>query len=332
MVVLEIKISNISNVMETTKSLSYVNVFIILVLFVIFLVGVPGNALVLWVTGVKMKRRVSTVWFWNLAVADIICCSFVPLILVNNLYSNWLYGEALCKILPFILILNMFSSVFTLVAISIDQCILVVWPVWAQNHRRLRTAWIVCLVIWIVSVILGLPAGIYRTTDIENNRTVCIYMKGFMVPITLTRMVFGFLIPFVLIFTCYIRLAFKAQNIRLLKAGRKTTILAFTIIVAFFITWAPYHIMGILMLYTQDQLVVSLNAPAQALAHFNSCINPILYAFMGKDMKSKVRQSIGGLMENAFNEEVSRMVTYKRSKSSSKEHSCLDESKTKILM
>ncbi|XP_073451549.1 C3a anaphylatoxin chemotactic receptor-like [Aquarana catesbeiana] len=316
--------SNISNVTDTTKSLSYVDVFIILVLFVIFLVGVPGNALVLWVTGVKMRRRVSTVWFWNLALADITCCSFVPLILVNTFYSRWLYGKALCKLLPFILILNMFSSIFTLVAISIDRCILVVWPVWAQNHRRLRTVWIVCLVIWIVSIILGLPAGIYRTTDIENNRTVCIYMKGFMVPITLTRMVFGFLIPFVIIFTCYIRLAFKAQNIRLLKIGRKTTMVALAIIVAFFITWAPYHIMGILMLYTQDQLVVSLNAPAQVLAHFNSCINPILYAFMGKEMKRNVRQSIGGLMENAFDEEVSRTVTYKRSKSSSKEHSCLE--------
>lgn len=317
--------SNISNVTDTTKSLSYGDVFIILVLFFVFLVGVPGNALVLWVTGVKMRRRVSTVWFWNLALADIICCSFVPLILVNIFSSRWLYGKALCKLLPFILILNMFSSIFTLVAISMDRCILVVWPVWAQNHRRLRTVWMVCLVIWIVSIILGLPAGIYRTTDIENNRTVCIYMKGSMVPITLTRMVFGFLIPFVIIFTCYIRLAFKAQNIRLLKVGRKTTMVALAIIVAFFLTWAPYHIMGILMLYTQeDQLLVSLNAPAQALAHFNSCINPILYAFMGKEMKSKVRQSIGGLMEKAFNDEVSRTVTYKRSKSSSKEHSCLE--------
>ncbi|XP_077323276.1 C3a anaphylatoxin chemotactic receptor-like [Lithobates pipiens] len=316
--------SNISNVTDTTKSLSYGNIFIIVVLFVIFLVGVPGNALVLWVTGVKMKRTVSTVWFWNLALADIICCSFVPLILVINFYPHWPYGKALCKILPFILILNMFSSVFILVAISIDRCILVVWPVWAQNHRCLTTVWIVCLVIWIVSVILGLPTIIYRTTDIENNMTVCIYMKDYMVPITLTRMVFGFLIPLAIIFTCYIRLAFKAQNIRLSKAGRKTTILAFTVIVAFFITWAPFHVMGILLLYTEDQLVVSLNAPAQVLAHFNSCINPILYAFMGKEMKSKVRQSIGALMENAFNEEVSRSVTYKRSRSSSKEHSCLE--------
>ncbi|CAI9609237.1 unnamed protein product [Staurois parvus] len=87
-----------------------------------------------------MKRRVSTVWFWNLALADIICCSFVPPILANIFYSRWLYGKALCKILPCILIFNMFSSVFTLVAISIDRCILVVWPVWAQNHPRHLTA------------------------------------------------------------------------------------------------------------------------------------------------------------------------------------------------
>ncbi|XP_018408702.1 PREDICTED: C3a anaphylatoxin chemotactic receptor-like [Nanorana parkeri] len=193
---------NISNETDAAKSLSYGDVFIVLVLLFIFLVGVPGNALVLWVTGVKMKRRVNTVWFCNLALADIICCSFVPLILVNIFSSRWLYGDTWCKILPFILILNMFSSVYTLVAISIDRCILVVWPVWAQNHRRLRTTWIICMVIWIVSIVMGLPVAIYRTTVIENNITTCTYMKEFMVPITLTRMVFGFLIPLIIISTC----------------------------------------------------------------------------------------------------------------------------------
>ncbi|CAI9588943.1 unnamed protein product [Staurois parvus] len=273
-----------------------------LVLLFVFLVGVPGNALVLWVTGVKMKRRVSTVWFCNLALADIICCSLAPLVIINLFASEWPYGSALCKILPFIIILNMFSSVFILVAISIDRCILVVWPVWAQNHRRLRTTWNVCLVVWIVSVALGLPSAIYRKTETVNNVTECVYIEEYRVPITLTRMVFGFLIPLLIILCCYIRLVCKAQNIQFSKAARKTARVSLAIIMAFFITWTPFHVFGTLLLYTQDKVVVALYDPAQSMAYFNSCINPILYAFMGKDVKSKVRRPIRDLIENAFNQ------------------------------
>ncbi|XP_072280922.1 C3a anaphylatoxin chemotactic receptor-like [Pyxicephalus adspersus] len=280
------------NETDTSKSLKPEDFFVIPVLLITFLVGVPGNALVLWITGVKKKRRVSTLWFWNLALADIICCLFIPLILCNIFYHRWLYGKALCKILPFILILNMFASVFTLVAISIDRYILVVWFVWAKNHRHLRAAQIICLVIWVVSIVMGLPAAIYRTMAISNNITDCSYMKEYMAPITLTRMVFGFLIPLIIICTCYIRLACKVQNTRLLKAGRRTSRVAFVIIVVFFLTWAPLHIMGML-----------------------------------NEMKSKVRKSIHNLMENALNADLSGTSSNSKGKYPSAEPSCVEKQK-----
>lgn len=297
-----IKMSNVSDLTDTTSSVSYEKVFTSLVLLFIFLVGVPGNALVLWVTGVKMKHRVSTVWFWNLALADIICCSLAPLVIIHLFSSEWPYGSALCQILPFIIILNMLSSVFTLVAISIDRCIMVVWPVWAQNHRPLRRAWNICLVIWILAAAMGLPSALYRKLDTVKNNTRCVFIEEYRIPIVVTRMVFGFLIPLLIILCCYIRLSFKAQNVRFLKAGRKTTRVSLAIIMAFFITWAPFHIFATLLLYTEDKVVVALDDPAQSMAYFNSCINPILYAFMGRDMKNKVRRPLRELIENAFNQ------------------------------
>ena len=40
--------------------------------------GVPGNAIVVWIAGVKMKRTVNTTWFLNLAIADLLCCLSIP--------------------------------------------------------------------------------------------------------------------------------------------------------------------------------------------------------------------------------------------------------------
>ncbi|XP_073451193.1 C3a anaphylatoxin chemotactic receptor-like [Aquarana catesbeiana] len=276
------------------------HMFTILILSFTALVGVPGNALVLWITGVKLKRTVTTVWFGNLALADIMCCLCLPFIIAQYFYPDWLY--ALCKILPFVLFFNMYTSVFTLVAISVDRWILVVHPVWARNHRRIKMAWMICLAIWTLSFAMCLPEVIYRKYHPSGNKTFCYSELHMTRPFHLICAMFGFLIPLIIIGICYIHLACKAQNIRFSEVGRKTIKMSISIIVVFFITWAPYHIIGVIHPYNDNRVMHILDLVLQSLAMFNSCVNPILYVFMGKDMKQKLRQSIGELMQNIFRE------------------------------
>ncbi|CAI9609236.1 unnamed protein product [Staurois parvus] len=134
----------------------------------------------------------TTIWFWNLAVADIMCCLCLPFIIAQYFYADWIYGPALCKILPFTIALNMFSSVFTLVAISVDRCILVVQPIWARNHRGLRTTWMTCLAIWLLSSVLCLPKFLYRTFSTPNNTAQCYSEAHVIEPTTYIYMVFWF--------------------------------------------------------------------------------------------------------------------------------------------
>ncbi|CAH2322565.1 C3a anaphylatoxin chemotactic receptor [Pelobates cultripes] len=382
------------------------SIITVMILMITFLVGVPGNILVIWITSFKMKRTVNTVWFWNLALADITCCLSLPLsIALELLHNEWPYGSFLCKVLPSIIILNMFASVFTLVAISVDRCILVVKPVWAQNHRSVRSAWLVCLVIWFISFLMCLPLLLYRETITENNITTCGYKytsthfyyeqswlecydnedcnftswnsvfdsasetesistalisasnftnaeeiwttphpmatyssqqeeqdqnsidvnnfffemddddeSGHNTVITITRVVFGFFLPAIIISACYIRLAWKMQNASFSKMSKKTLKVVFSIILAFYISWTPYHLVGLTMLYVHSQHLNRLDHLSQALAYSNSCVNPILYVFMGKEFKSKMRKSMLGLMESAFSEDVTQSTNRSRSK------------------
>ncbi|XP_044534647.1 C3a anaphylatoxin chemotactic receptor [Gracilinanus agilis] len=141
-----------------------------------FLLGLPGNGLVFWVTGLKMKRTVNTVWFLHLTVADLLCCLSMPFSITHLvLQGYWPYGWLLCKLIPSIIILNMSASVFLLTAISLDRCIVVLHPIWCQKHRTVRMAFAFCAGIWVLAFAMCMPVFLYRETFTEDNYTMCDY-------------------------------------------------------------------------------------------------------------------------------------------------------------
>uniref|UniRef100_A0A670ZC65 G-protein coupled receptors family 1 profile domain-containing protein n=1 Tax=Pseudonaja textilis TaxID=8673 RepID=A0A670ZC65_PSETE len=142
-----------------------------------FLLGVAGNSLVIFITGFHMKRTVNAVWFLNLAIADLVFTSFLPLsVAYIALGFHWPFGKLLCKLISTVAFLNMFASVFLLTVISMDRCVSVTCPVWAQNHRTPRLASLVALGIWIASLALSCPYFVFRdlrSSPVEENTTHC---------------------------------------------------------------------------------------------------------------------------------------------------------------
>uniref|UniRef100_A0A8C5DW93 Formyl peptide receptor 1 n=1 Tax=Gouania willdenowi TaxID=441366 RepID=A0A8C5DW93_GOUWI len=306
------------------------NIMSLIVYCLAFVLGVLGNGVVIWVTGFKMKKTVNTVWFLNLAVADFLFTAFLPLsVTYTAMDFHWPFGKFMCKLNTTISFLNMFASVYILVVISIDRCVSVVWPVWAQNHRNVRKASCVSLLVWVLALILSSPYFIFRDTGPSyHNEDIINCFNNFLrqfrhQAMTITRFLLGFVIPFTVIVSCYAVIIHRLRRNRTLasQSSRPFKIIA-AIIVTFFLCWAPFHIMGLIELvnhmanYTSVTLdhVITIGVPiATSLAFLNSCLNPLLYVFMGQDFKDKVRKSILNVLENAFQEEVSRSFTYTNS-------------------
>uniref|UniRef100_A0A8C3FT18 C3a anaphylatoxin chemotactic receptor n=1 Tax=Chrysemys picta bellii TaxID=8478 RepID=A0A8C3FT18_CHRPI len=348
-----------------------------LIIFILtFILGLLGNGLVIWVAGLKMKRTVNTVWFLHLAIADFLCCLSLPFSIIHLiLHEYWPYGRFLCKVIPSAIILNMFASVFLLTAISIDRCLMVMKPVWCQNHRNVRLASVMCGCIWLLAFVMCCPAFLYRETfEDVFGKTVCSYQFGddrdFMDygndsamssgispdeysvffssgdipgslyndtdflgnlnddfsnssrPITpliigITRIVFGFLLPFIIMTACYILIVVKMHGAQFTKPRGKTLRVILVVVVAFFVCWAPFHVVGALSLLAMPgtgfrEAVALWDHLSTALAYANSCINPLLYVFVGRDFRQKARQSVQGILEGAFSEEVTRSTSYSR--------------------
>ncbi|XP_030606177.1 chemokine-like receptor 1 [Archocentrus centrarchus] len=317
------------------------NTMSVVVYSLAFVLGVLGNGVVIWVTGFKMKKTVNTVWFLNLAVADFLFTAFLPLsVTYTAMDFHWPFGKFMCKLNTTISFLNMFASVYILVVISVDRCVSVVWPVWAQNHRNVRKASYVSLGVWVVALILSAPYFIfrdigpsYRNEDIINcfnNFALSDDSDTFdqtelfrHLAMTLTRFLLGFVVPFTVIVSCYAVIIHRLRRNRTLasQSSRPFKIIA-AIIITFFLCWAPFHIMGLIEManhmpeYSSETLydVIIIGVPiATSLAFLNSCLNPLLYVFMGQDFKDKVRKSILNVLETAFQEEVSRSYTYTNS-------------------
>ncbi|XP_069506026.1 N-formyl peptide receptor 3-like isoform X2 [Ambystoma mexicanum] len=120
-------------------------------------IGILGNAVVIWLTAVKMKKVKSNMWFLNLAVADFGFLLCLPPWLVSLFLEHWPFGTFLCKTHHFAFTVNMYASIFILTGLSIDRCLSIVLPLWHRKHVSRRFYLCVCLALWTVTVLLSVP-------------------------------------------------------------------------------------------------------------------------------------------------------------------------------
>ncbi|XP_062999121.1 chemerin-like receptor 1 isoform X2 [Elgaria multicarinata webbii] len=296
------------------------------------LLGVSGNGLVIWIAGFKMKKTVNAVWFLNLAVADFVFTFFLPLsIAYTALGFHWPFGKLLCKLNSTIAFLNMFASVFLLTVISMDRCVSVVYPVWSRNYRTTKLAYRTALVTWVAAFIISSPYLIFRDTA-TNAKNITSCYNNFALSknydgeearrlwktrhraMVVTRFIFGFLFPFTVILVCYSIVAFRMKRRRLTKSTKPFRIII-AVTASFFLCYFPYHVFSLLEMSKttashQLKMALYLGIPlASSLAFFNSCINPILYVFVGQ---KKFRQSVLSAFEGAFGEDFILSLSSKR--------------------
>uniref|UniRef100_A0A8C5WFK4 G-protein coupled receptors family 1 profile domain-containing protein n=1 Tax=Leptobrachium leishanense TaxID=445787 RepID=A0A8C5WFK4_9ANUR len=308
--------------------------FSMVIYAVAFVLGTIGNGLVIWIAGFKMRKTVNVVWFLNLAVADFIFTFFLPLsIAYLALGFHWPFGNFMCKFNSALAFLNMFASIFTLTVISIDRFVSVVFAVWAQNHRTLCLASIVSVVIWGFALCFSLTYFIFRDTKEEKDGTIFCYNNFHetdtdlllmrLTATVITRSICGFFIPFTVIVASYVVIALRVHRNHMTTSTKPFKVIV-AVMVTFFVCWLPYHIIGFVELYSFDkndyslQRIIKILSPfVSSMAFLNSCINPFLYVFIGRDFKTKFRTSIQSIFERAFMEDNQQADLRSKTKSTS---------------
>lgn len=292
---------------------------------IISVIGLGGNSLVIWICGWKMKRTVITIWYISLAISNFLFCAFLPIEVYYMITSHWPFGLLLCKLTSSVLFLNMYSSVFLLVLISIDRCLRVSFPVWSNNHRSVPKALVIVSMMWLLSGLLTLPSMIYRHTTEHGPVTQC--FTNYTTPsqhkaVALMRFICGFLTPFIIIVVCGVALIAKLKNVTL-KSPKPYKIMS-ALICLFFFCWVPYHTFVLLELDLKNHSLEVLHNGLKigtTLAAANSLISPVLYVFIGNNFKTTLKRSLTSRIEAALAEDLrSGRLNSSRSKSVEKLH------------
>lgn len=295
------------NCTSWTPEIQPIQIVALVLYGLVFLVGVPGNALVVWVTGFCMQHSVTSIWFLNLALADLLCCLSMPLLMVPLAHDDhWHFGPLACTLVKGLFYMVMYCSVLQLVVISVDRCMLVRKPIWCQNNRRPKHAALGCVAVWVLALIGSIPQFVYiKETAAGDKKQECKpVVTGFSAwALIIFRFIVGFLLPFLAILVCHMVVYSRAEKglTRGRTRSKRTVRVIIGVVFSFFLCWAPLHVMDFLLLVTPESSdhrpnVYLAHALMLCLAYFNSCLNPLLYVCLGRGFKDKMNRSLRNIL------------------------------------
>lgn len=292
---------------ETVRS--FASVFLPVIYALALIVGLAGNALVVVVYTSRLKLRTLTdVCILNLAISDLLLLFTLPFWAADAVHG-WMLGTAACKLTSFLYSTNFSCGMLMLTCISVDRYRAVTKNPTdrAGTRSQVRRQWfLVCLMLWTIASILGLPELIFSTVKHTHYRISCtaIYPHSMARPakasLELLEVILRFVIPFLVMVVCYCRVGLvlsKAVAVRREKKWRALRVLL-AVVAVFLLTQLPYTVVKlcramdiIYMLVTDCDVSKGLDHAMQvteSLALTHACINPLLYAFMGSSFRSHV--------------------------------------------
>ena len=136
----------------------YAQVFITIMYSTVTVVAIGGNVIVCYIVLAYQRMRTVTNYFiMNLAVSDLLMAVIcIPFTFVSNVLTlYWPFGAVMCPVVTYAQSVTVFLSAFTLVAISLDRYVAIIYPL---RPRMTKTqALLVIAIIWFLACLVPVP-------------------------------------------------------------------------------------------------------------------------------------------------------------------------------
>lgn len=272
---------------------------------VVFVIGLVGNILVVLVLmQYKRLKSMTSIYLLNLAISDLIFLFTLPFWIDYKVKDDWIFGDAMCKLLSGFYFMGLYSEIFFIILLTIDRYLAIVHAVFALRARTITFGIITSIVVWVLAVLASVPGLYFSKTQWEFTHHTCSIhfppesftkWKQFQ---ALKLNIMGLVLPLLVMIVCYtgiIKILLRRPNEKKAKAVR----LIFVIMIIFFLFWTPYNL-GVFVAAFQDSLFTrkceqsrQLDLAIQVtevIAYTHCCINPVIYVFVGERFRKYLRQ------------------------------------------
>lgn len=267
---------------------------------VVCILGLAGNSLVI-VAILKLDKMSSstTVYIFNLALADGLFMVGLPFIASQNFQNHWMFGDTVCKVVMVLDGINQFTSIFCLTVMSIDRYMALANPLRFARWRTPRCAKIVSAFLWLFSLLTILPMALHFSAE----RGLCIpdlVSDAWWLGVLSYTFIMGFALPFTVMTSSYtaLLLTMRSQRLRATtpdheshRLERQVTKMVVAVVVVFGVCWLPFYTFNFCSLY-QTGLVLTFARAFEfvvMLSYSWSCANPILYACLSDTFRRHFR-------------------------------------------
>ncbi|MCL4150794.1 UNVERIFIED_CONTAM: hypothetical protein GTU68_000561 [Idotea baltica] len=289
-------------------SYSFTQTLFYILYVTIFMLGVFGNCLVCYVVfRNKPMQTVTNFFITNLALADILLCIFaVPFTPLYFFMGEWIFGSILCHILSWSQGVSVYVSTLTLTSIAIDRFFVIIYPF--RPRLRLQMCYLIIVCIWIFSLSATLPYALYMKQVQYKGRYYC---EEFW-PFEMVRRIFSvftavmqFVIPFIIILICYVKISIRMNARGRFKHGsksskkdeiererkRRTNRMLIAMVTIFGVSWLPTNVINL----TGDYYIYASRWAYYNLCFFishvvamsSTCYNPFLYAWLNENFRKE---------------------------------------------
>lgn len=280
---------------------------------IIVVVGLFGNALVVIVVAAnKQMRNTTNLLIINLAMADLLFIIFcVPFTATDYALPFWPFGDIWCKIVQYLVIVTAYASVYTLVLMSLDRFLAVVHPITSMSIRTERNTILAIALTWVFILITCVPVmlahGEVTYPYAFSQHSVCVFLdkKGYNHPaFQISFFATSYVIPLALICGLYLCMLMKLWygvapggrvSAESRRGKRRVTRMVVIVVVIFAVCWCPIQLVLVLKsldLFEITPVNVLIQITAHVLGYMNSCVNPILYAFLSDNFRKAFRKVI----------------------------------------
>lgn len=266
--------------------------------------GLLGNLGALYVFIFKTEdKSPSSVYIISLAVTDTIFLCVLPFRIHYHLNgNNWDFGLGMCRLTGTLFYSNVYISIAFMSCICVDRYLATVHPHVYLRLRNTRCALAVSGCVWMLGG-GAILAVVFTYPDMQNKdgQKRCFEnfskdeWKTHLAPYSVFSLVFGALLPSIIILVLYPVVARRIARIKT-RTARGALRIIYTILAITILCFLPYHLVYLLHLLMRTQVIhncllaegiYKARRVTMALVSLNSLLDPVLYYFATSHCKWK---------------------------------------------